>query len=290
MKIQTLSIVAGSRACNAGCPFCVSRMTGLELDAKEPEVNWRNFHKACRLAQLNNVTTALITGKGEPTIFPKQITQFLVEIDEGGYDFPFIELQTNGLLISSGKCDSALQTWYDLGITTIALSLVHWERDRNQEVYQFRGQNHYDLPALIAKLKKIGFSIRMTVMLLDGFVDDIGKLDQLVEFAKKNKVQQLTIRPIRRPEATHDDEVSQFVINHGLPLDKERMIGQYLDDVGSLLMTLAHGAKIYDYRGQNICLADCLTIKPESSDVRQLIFFPDGSLRYDWQYPGAILI
>ena len=167
MKIQTFSIVAGSKACNAGCPFCVSRMTGLELDAKEPKVNWRNFHKACRLAQMNNVTTALITGKGEPTIFPKQITRFLMEMDEGEYNFPFIELQTNGLLIADGKCDSELQAWYDFGMTTIAISLVHWEQDRNQEVYRFRGKNHYDLPALITKLKKIGFSIRMTVMLLD---------------------------------------------------------------------------------------------------------------------------
>ena len=201
MKIQTFSIVAGSRICNAGCPFCVSRMTGLELDAKEPEVNWRNFHKACRLAQLNNVTTALITGKGEPTIFPGQITKFLMEMDEGEYRFPFIELQTNGLLIANGKCDEHLPYWYEYGMTTVAISLVHWEQDRNQEVYRFRGQNHYDLPALIAKLKKIGFSIRMTVMLLDGFIDDIDKLDNLVRFAKENRVQQLTIRPIRRPEA-----------------------------------------------------------------------------------------
>jgi len=290
MKIQTLSIVAGSKACNAGCPFCVSRMTGLELDAKEPDVNWRNFHKACRLAQMNNVTTALITGKGEPTIFPKQITRFMVEMDDGEYRFPFIELQTNGLLIANGKCDDHLQTWYDYGMTTIAISLVHWERDRNQEVYKFRNRNHYDLAALIAKLKKIGFSVRMTVMLLNEFIDHPAKIDSLVIFAKRNKVQQLTVRPIRKPEATHDDDVSQFIINHGLPLEKEKVIGEYLDSKGSLLMTLPHGAKIYDYQGQNICLADCLTINPEGNDVRQLIFFPDGSLRYDWQYPGAILI
>ncbi len=27
MKIQTFSIVAGSEACNARCPFCISKMT-----------------------------------------------------------------------------------------------------------------------------------------------------------------------------------------------------------------------------------------------------------------------
>ena len=290
MKIQTLSIVAGSRVCNAGCPFCVSRMTGLELEAKEPEVNWRNFHKACRLAQLNNVTTCLITGKGEPTIFPGQISHFLKEMYEQNYNFPFIELQTNGLLIANGKCDEYLEQWYKYGMTTIALSLVHWQRDRNQEVYQFKGENHYCLADLIKKLKDIGFSVRMTVMLLDGFIDSPYQVDQLVGFAKSHKVQQLTVRPIRKPEATHDDEVSRFVIEKGLPKHKEEEITSYIDNQAKLLMTLPHGAKIYDYAGQNICIADCLTIEPESDNLRQLIFFPDGSLRYDWQYPGAILI
>ena len=79
MKIQTFSILAGSEACNARCPFCISKMTppsGVEL--KEPKVNWRNFRKACLLAKQSGVTTAMFTGKGEPTLFPKQITKFLL--------------------------------------------------------------------------------------------------------------------------------------------------------------------------------------------------------------------
>ena len=35
---------------------------------------------------------------------------------------------------------------------------------------------------------------------------------------------------------------------------------------------------------------DCLTIDPSADDIRQLIFFPDGHLRYDWQYAGALLL
>jgi hypothetical protein len=45
------------------------------VGAAEPPVNWRNFHKACRLAQLSDAITAMFTGKGEPTLFPDQITQ-----------------------------------------------------------------------------------------------------------------------------------------------------------------------------------------------------------------------
>src|SRR5258708_843709 len=66
MKIQTFTIVAGSLACDARCPFCVAEMTpahGTTLTLPAP--NWRNFEKACQLALMSGVTTVLITGKGE---------------------------------------------------------------------------------------------------------------------------------------------------------------------------------------------------------------------------------
>ena len=100
MKIQTFTIVAGTAACNAKCPFCISKMTPKQgVSFKEPEVNWRNFAKACRLAQVNNVSTVLFTGKGEPTLYPEQITQYLKELQP--YNFPLIELQTNALVFAN---------------------------------------------------------------------------------------------------------------------------------------------------------------------------------------------
>ena len=36
-------------------------------------------------------------------------------------------------------------------------------------------------------------------------------------------------------------------------------------------MTLPHGAKIYDYESQNICMADCLTIQPEGVTTGRLL-------------------
>ncbi len=55
-------------------------------------------------------------------------------------------------------------------------------------------------------------------------------------------------------------------------------------------MTLMHGAVGYDVGGQNVCLTDCLTLDASNEDIRQLIFFPDGRLGYDWQYEGAVLL
>ena len=55
------------------------------------------------------------------------------------------------------------------------------------------------------------------------------------------------------------------------------------------LLPLVHGAQVYDIEGQNFCLSDCLTINPESKEIRTLIFYADGSIFYDWQYQGARL-
>ena len=298
MKIQTFSIVAGSKACNARCPFCVARMTGLELDNKEPLVNWRNFRKACILAKMKEVTTVLITGKGEPTLFPDQITKYLTKLQE--FEFPFIELQTNGRMIAKDEYRQHLDQWYHLGLSTIAISVVHYEKERNQEIYQFAG-GYYDLPALIKKLhdfrgKYGGFSVRLTLMMLEGYIDNGlcdpyeggSRLVDVIGFCKDNEIEQLTIRTINQPEDTKDEEASDFV--NKKTLHSDRGIRKYLETNGTRLRTLPHGATVYDVEGQNVCLANCLTIDSESDDIRQLIFFPDGHLRHDWQYKGAVLL
>ena len=60
-------------------------------------------------------------------------------------------------------------------------------------------------------------------------------------------------------------------------------------DVG--LMELAHGAEVFDVYGQNFCLSNCLKRTTEDvSKMRNLIFFPDGHIRYRWDLPGAIIL
>jgi molybdenum cofactor biosynthesis enzyme MoaA len=115
IKPQTMSIVVGSAACNARCPFCVSHMTpanGVEI--KADEIDFRNWHQACHLAKDSGVTTVLLTGKGEPTLFPKQISAYMKELN--GH-FPLIELQTNGIPIATNhnKYDPYVKEWYDNG-------------------------------------------------------------------------------------------------------------------------------------------------------------------------------
>lgn len=291
MKIETLSIVAGSRACNAQCPFCVSRMTPkLGFALAEPEVNWRNFRKACLLAKESGVVTAMITGKGEPTIFPGQITKFMKEMRK--FEFPFIELQTNGILLGErfDYYNSYLKSWYDLGLTTVAISVVHYLRERNKEIYQPHKKDYIDLPALINYLHSLGLSVRLSVILLDGFIDGKAEIRQLIEFARKNQVEQITIRPVNCPQSIEDETVGSWTKCHFLKDYQLQELSNFLETEGVLLMKLPYGATVYDVDGQNVCLTNSLTLDKQSQYLRQLIFFPDGHLRYDWRYQGAILL
>ena len=91
MLIQTLSIICGTRGCDARCPYCVSKMTPSQgVGVEEQEPNWRNFEIANRYARDNGVSTILITGKGEPTLYPDQVSAFLEHL--APWPYPFIEL------------------------------------------------------------------------------------------------------------------------------------------------------------------------------------------------------
>lgn len=290
MQIRTFSIVAGTAACNARCPFCVSKMTVASgVGLKPVEVNWRNFEKACQLADKCGATTAMLTGKGEPLLFPAQVTHYLERL--AGHAIPLVEVQTNGVPIAEdARVQERLQAWYDLGLTTVAISVVHWEPGRNREVYLPHRPAYIDLPGVIARLHGVGFSVRLAAVLLNGFVDGPETLAALVRFCREHRVEQLVVRPAARPEVSQDPATDAWVERHTLRPEQMAAIRAYVEERGAPLMRLLHGARVFDLDGQSVCLADCLTLDPETENIRQLIFFPDGHLRYDWQYEGAVLL
>lgn len=292
MKIQTFSIVAGTEACNASCQFCVSKMTlPMGVPEKRPDpVDWRNFEKACLLAKESGTTTVMITGKGEPTLFPEQITEYLDHLKE--FRFPLIELQTNGIPIARNKAryDPHLGDWYERGLNTIAVSIVHYEPEMNRHVYLPLSREYINLPGLIDRLHEKRYTVRLGCIMADGFIDDAYDLHELIGYARKHHVEQLTVRPVNKPEESKDSETERWVLEHYLKNAQLNDIQYYLSRAGTQIMKLVHGATVYDVKGQNVCLTHSLTIDPNSEDIRQLIFYPDGSLGHDWQYEGAIIL
>jgi len=291
MKFKTFSILAGSAACNARCPFCVSKMTPLNgVTLKEPEVNWRNFRIASRLAKQSGIDTAMITSKGEPTLFPNQVSRYLDALQE--FEFPFIELQTNGIPLAENKekYDPFVQEWYEKGLTMPAISIVHYDPEKNRQIYLPYKKQYINLPRLIDNLHDVGLSVRLATILVNGYTDSASELEKLIEFARENNVEQLTARPVNKPENSGSLEVYDWTNRNHLNRSQLEEIQDYLKSSGTKLLELPSGGTVYDVNGQNVCLTNSLTRDSDPDNGRQLIFFPDGHIRYDWEKEGAILL
>ena len=287
MKIQTLSIISGGAACNASCPFCISQMTGKGI-ALTP-INKINFRKACRLAQINDVTNVIITGKGEPLIYPDQITDFLKELKP--FDFPVIELQTNGILLSeqSKKYDPYLKEWHTLGLTFIAISIVHYDSEKNRKNYLPLKKEYPNLQKLISKLHEIGYSVRLTCTLIKGGVDKVSEVENMINTARVWEADQLTLRKVAAPEKSANSLVYSWTKAHMLSEKDLNGIEEYLKENGSKVASFDYGGAIYDVSGQNVCFTNALTLNNQTESFRQAIYFPDGHVRFDWQYKGALI-
>ena len=209
--VQTYTLVAGSLACNAKCPYCVAKMTPSQgVEQKEPEVNWRNVDLGARLALQWGAATALITSKGEATLFPYQITNFMYRLKE--HKFPMIELQTNGILLAEDSFDSHLKDWYELGMTVIAISTAHYDAEKNNQIFKPNNNKVLDLENLIDKLHKNKFSVRLTCIMVKDFIDNIQEVYNMTAFAKNKDLIPLFCNPHLRISPHYQSSSSQLRI------------------------------------------------------------------------------
>jgi len=298
IKVSTLSIVVGNSGCNGTCPYCVSRMSP---DFGHPsDINWRNFGKACRLAEVKGVTTVLLTGKGEPTLHPELVNSYLKAIAR--HSFPFIDLQTNGIFLDVVRRDGSaygdrinrntIAYWHEMGVSTVAVSMAHYDNKINASVCQSSApeRDQTNLGALVAFLHDMRFSVRLCCVVMNGYIDKPEEVDNLVKFARSNSVEQLTLRPIGKPVKSKDPEGLEWVAHHELTVEEKKAIDDHVAEKGQYLMTPPHGADVFDIEGQNICLSDCLPRERPPGSSIQIIFWPNGSIRYDWQFEGAVLL
>jgi MoaA/NifB/PqqE/SkfB family radical SAM enzyme len=298
-KIQTFTAVAGTIACDAKCPFCVASMTTSRENEPPPRIDERWFYKALTMAEKSAADSFLITGKGEPTLWPDQVTKYLRLMANRKSTIPFWEIQSNALRIGrlaegmpqKGLDKDTLRMWYDLGLDVFAISRVDVLPEPNRSVYS---ADYPDLAGTVEYLRDIGFKVRLCIMMQMGCVEDYGRdMPRLLEFCRQNGVSQLTLRPLRAPKRSHDDPTTDYVRSRGVT---DMHVEKFLNDVhfnGTLIRDLVHGAKIYDVRGQNVCVSDCLTLRPDDRDIRSLIFMQTQSgpqIFTQWDYPGSNIV
>jgi molybdenum cofactor biosynthesis enzyme MoaA len=234
------------------------------------EICVETLRKARQFALNHNAQNILITGKGEPTYFPAQVSQYLIEFK--GYPFDKMELQTEGSNIAgSGPIDDFLKVWKMLGLDVIAISIYHYDPELNKKMF---GVNHsYNLVNLIDKLHDMKFRVRLSCVLANGYIDSVGEVKNLIQYAKDRKVMQLSLRTIDIPVQPLNFGIANNASKYRLMADKYLVIVEYVRE-GNLCDVLPHGAEVYEVDGQNVCITTGLTADAGKDDIRQLIYFP----------------
>jgi len=143
---------------------------------------------------------------------------------------------------------------------------------------------------VVKQLHNMGLAVRLNCTMLKSGVCLPAQFESLVNKAAMHGVEQLTFREVSMPDNVGNHEVADFV-------RQEQVMGachylmNYLEmRKATKLLELPHGGLIYDYNGQNVALGNCLTGTTDPNDIRQIIFFPDGRIAYDWRYPGARIL
>jgi molybdenum cofactor biosynthesis enzyme MoaA len=295
MKTHTFSIVIGTMGCNAGCPWCVSKMTATNFPLTV-KVKWPRFQVACRIAQQarDGLLTVLLTGKGEPTLYPRLIEEYLTRLQQMG-GFPLIDLQTNGILFDpqvSGNHLGDLEKWRDLGLTLVCFSVAHHDPEKSNALMKIGGPDvrHYHYLRAVETARELGFAIRLNFTLLNSGLHTPEDMEDAITVARRYEVEQLTFREVSMPSDPICHKTAA-VVEKERPHGACKKLYQYLEYNGAnRLPDLAHGAALFDYKGQNVSVNHCLTDTLDSNDIRQLIFFPNGEIAYDWKYKGARIL
>ncbi len=267
----SFQVIVGDEKCNGKCPFCVSKQTTTIEETKELcslNVNWHNFRRAVMLAQAQGITSAVLTGKGEPTLYPSQITAYL-----DAFDFPLIDLQTNGSQIEKLAKSDILHQWHILGLTTVALSVCSLDTDENKAIMGIS----YDLSHIVKFLRNTGFMVRLSVVGVAGYIDTLERVQDCLDFCNAYDVRQFTWREVHAIERLRPR------------VEEVNKIKSYFKSAGTLLTTFPGGGVVYDFNGQNICLNQCLTSDQDNND-RNIIFFPNGDVFTRWEHPGSIIL
>jgi hypothetical protein len=236
---------------------------------------------------------SLVDREGRTYTLPKLIESYLEELKRH-HCFPLIDLQTNGVLFDPNMENHLLDylhRWQNLGLTLVCFSIAHCDPVKNAALMQVNKKyRHYDYIRAVQAVKKLGLAIRLNVTMLNSGLHTEADMEIMVDLAQRYDIEQLTFREVSKPSDPICPKTAA-VVEKECPHGASKRLYHYLQLKGAnRLPDLAHGAMLFDYRGQNVSVNHCLTDTLDSNDIRQIIFFPSGEIAYDWKYRGARIL
>jgi molybdenum cofactor biosynthesis enzyme MoaA len=206
-KIDGISILVGTSACNANCKWCAGkqhRKHAPQYDGMLDESKLRDVLDYCYGLGCSYIT---LTGSGEPTLSPTTVTKALGIIHEyrhNGIVFDPVNLYTNGIRIGYDEqfCKTYLQKWKQLGLTSIYVSVYSSDEKLNAEAF---GVAEYpEFETIFRRVKKHNLILRVSVILKKGNTDTREKFQKLCEMFFALGVDNISAWPLKN----NDDSIS----------------------------------------------------------------------------------
>lgn len=273
MKAQNLTISVPYNGCDKDCPYCVSRMTGY-IDTNELLID-SNLDKVRKIAEIAQVSSVLLTGKGEPCLNSDWIKKYC----ELFRDYP-IELQTNGLKLL--KEVDLLSILHDAGLDVLALSL-----DKLEDFEKF-------VP-LFAQARELDLVIRVTLNITKLIPEHV-TTKKILGLCRAAHISQLSFRQITipnyvKPQRGKKRKATIDWIHKNVSQDQyHNLVNQIIAMEPRVIRKLPYGATVYDIGGIAITWFNyCIQDQHGVDDIRSLIFQEDGHLYTAWDSQASIL-
>lgn len=280
-KIYSVSALVGNGACNANCDFCAGKY--LRIEAGENKLYDKNLEAAIKLSSRYGGWSLSLTSSGEPTCDPDALTKAL-EIynkcaQQGAY-FPNVNLFTNGILFGNEKfCDTYLDTWRELGLNNVAVSIHDVNEEKQAKIYSIK--NYPALETIVKNVETHGLGIRGTLLLRKGGVDNSKKYEKSVNVLIDKGINNITSWPIGNPNGTRTEYTPSRLGLFG--------IRRWLHQNAKMCHGHVWGGGVFDYKGNILRYTDYVTKHdPKKDFVRQLVVFQDGTVAYSWIREGAL--
>lgn len=280
-KIYSVSALVGNGACNAKCNFCSGKY--LRPQARENQNYTKNLEAAIKLSARYGGWSLSLTGSGEPTCDPDALTKALEVYNkcanQGAY-FPNVNLFTNGILFGDENfCDKYLNTWRELGLNNIAISIHSVDEKEQAAVYNLK--SYPPLEQIVSNIKAHGLGIRATLLLRKNGVDDSARYENAVKTLIDKGIDNITSWPVGNPDGTRNEYTPSRWGIFG--------IKKWLHHNAKLCHGHVWGGGVYDYKGNILRITDYVTKhNPNKDFVRQLVVFQDGTVAYSWIREGAL--
>jgi len=271
MKAANLTISVPYKGCDKNCPYCVSQMTGMVKS--NPSLMMRNLPKVQTLANHAQVSSVLITGKGEPCLNMDATLRFIREFNK----YP-VELQTNGIYLDENRY--YLTEFYNFGLDILAVSI-----DEIRQIREYSG--------LFKTTKDLGMTTRLCLNVTKKIPSNIA-FNGLVTLCKNNHVDQLLLRNITKPKFARESGYTKWIDMNTSQIQYDTLVAQmekFLEKFGRLLRRTAFGMEIWEYRGLSITKSSyCIQDANHDADIRSLIFREDGHLYTNWDTKASRIL